>query len=120
MIKFTSTRNWVGGLFCAALATVSLLIMVGCADDLYAPCQLDPNSNDDAVSNCGADTGSEDKSCVVENQVQCDTRVCGRFSGSDPFCTKRCTEDGDCPGGLCVEFVFQTGDKYCVENALVE
>lgn len=112
--------NLVGLVFSGALAAMSLGLLVGCADDLYAPCNLDASSPDLAVRTCGDDSGTEDKSCVVENQVQCDTRACGRYSGSEPFCTKRCTDDSDCPSGLCLEFVFQSGAKYCVENALVD
>lgn len=112
--------NWVGLGLSGALAAASLGLLVGCADDLYAPCDLDSSSPDLAVRTCGDNSGSEDKSCVVENQVQCDTRACGRYGGSEPFCTKRCSEDGDCPSGLCLEFVFQSGVKYCVENKLVD
>ena len=104
------------------LGFVSVLgtLFVGCADDLYAPCQLDPQSGDQAVRECGLDQQGSDKSCVVENQVQCDTRVCGRYQGSAPFCTQPCSSDSDCSGGVCVEFVFQSGVSYCVENILAQ
>ena len=98
-----------------ALFALATVLLSGCADDLYAPCQLDPNSPDDAVAACGAVDAAQ-RSCVVDNQTQCDTRSCGRFQGSNPFCTRVCTSDADCPDGVCTELVFQTGRNYCVSN----
>lgn len=108
--------NWPGLVISGVLALASLTILSGCADDLYASCNLPDDSEDPAVRFCGSNDGA-DKSCVVENQPQCDTLVCGRFNGSQPFCTKRCTDDSDCPAGICTEFVFQSGAKYCVEES---
>ena len=110
------TKQLKSGLFTAIFVLVGW--SVGCTDDLYAPCDLDPNSPDRAVAQCGQNDESS-KSCVVDNQIQCETRSCGRFEGSDPFCTQKCASDGDCPAGKCLEFVFQTGERHCVENALV-
>ncbi len=110
-------RNWLGLMVSGILALASLVIFTGCADDLYASCNLASDSQDAAVRFCGSDEGGTDKSCVVENQAQCDTLICGRFNGSDPFCTKRCSSDADCPAGICTEFVFQSGVNYCVEEA---
>lgn len=118
-MEMKSRHSKLGAVLCGLLALVSLTLMVGCADDLYASCDLDPNSLDEAVSSCGLNDTDALKNCVVENQVQCDTRVCARYESSDPFCTKRCSDDSDCPSGACLEFVFQTGDFYCVENVLV-
>lgn len=111
-------RNRWGLAICGGLGALSLSLLVGCADDLYAPCTLDPSSPDLAVQLCG-DT-SRELSCAVDNYVQCETRVCARYSGSAPFCTKRCSDDSDCPAGRCLEFPFQSGKLYCVENQLVE
>ena len=99
------------------LACGSMSLLVGCADDLYGTCDLDPNSPDPAVATCGQDDGPE-RGCVVENQLQCDTRTCARYQGSEPFCTKSCSDDGDCPGGFCAEFVFQSGRRYCASDEL--
>lgn len=89
-----------------------------CNDDLYASCVLDATSPDPAVASCGSNDGPS-RSCVVENYVSCETRACGRFGGSDPFCTRTCGTDADCDGGRCVEFVFQSGVNYCVEEAIL-
>ena len=95
-------------------------LFVGCNDDLYAPCPLDPASPDRAVAECGANDDIGARSCVVDNQVaNCDTGACGRYQGSEPFCTKQCTTDDDCDGGRCVEFVFQSQRNYCVQQELL-
>lgn len=108
----------LGLLATIGLASGSMVLLVGCADDLYGTCYLDPNSPDQQISNCGRESSVVDTGCVVSNQVQCDTRVCGRYQGSDAFCTKLCTSDGDCPGGFCDEFVFQSGERYCAPSDL--
>lgn len=106
-----------GFTFSVGLAAAGLFLMSGCADDLYAPCQLDPTSPVDAVAECGSNDGPA-RSCAVDNQSgQCDTGTCGRYQGSDPFCTKVCSDDSDCPSGTCIELVFQSGRNYCVEDS---
>jgi hypothetical protein len=94
--------------------SVGLLVLVGtgCNDDLYVSCEF--SANDPQALECGADNA--EYSCAIENSLQCDTRVCARYEGSDGFCTKACAADADCgASGTCREFVFQSGKKYCVE-----
>lgn len=99
------------------LASMLMFSWSGCGSDLYSPCELDPNSADANVRRCAdGESGQSRTSCLIKNQIQCDTRVCGRYLGSDPFCTVRCQSDEDCPAGGCREFVFQSGEKYCVES----
>ena len=88
--------------------------VVGCGDDLYDPCELDASSEDVFVRECAQDTGN--RSCSVEGFLQCQTRICARYEGSDAFCTVACQSDADCPAGQCREFVLQTGRRYCVRN----
>ena len=85
---------------------------VGCGNDLYAPCQLDENSQDPFIRAC-AQGGNT--SCAVENYIQCDTRVCARYEGSEPYCTAACQDDADCVNGQCRELVLQSGRKFCVQ-----
>ncbi len=97
------------------LAMVLLMAagMVGCADDLYAPCDLNPSDANPVIRACAVEASS----CVVENYPQCDTTICGRFNDSQPFCTQTCAEDGDCPSGICAQFTVGIPTKYCVENS---
>ncbi len=86
------------------------LTMVGCADDLYGECTLE-------VADCLGGDESRSTSCIEEDQIECQSGACGRYQGSDPFCTMACNDDGDCPSGECREFVFQSGQRHCVANA---
>lgn len=101
----------------AALA-LALLVLSGCNDDLYAPCDLEEDDGDPLVRECAAPpVNTEGKSCSVTS-LQCDTRTCARYNSSEPFCTKRCNTDADCGSvGVCKEFVFQSGERFCVETS---
>jgi hypothetical protein len=102
-------RGWMWG---SGLLIMGL--MMGCNDDLYAPCEF--SEKDPQAAACGAE-GAE-YSCAIENSLQCDTRVCARYEGGDAFCTKQCASDGDCGAqGTCRELVFQSGKKFCVETS---
>lgn len=95
---------------------VAVFVCTGCGPDLYAPCQLN-ESEDEFVRACGST--NVDRSCAVEGYTQCDTRVCARYEGSKAFCTATCASDSDCgSGGRCVEFVIQTGARYCVNDTV--
>lgn len=116
MYRAQERMGWMGSLFLAGTAAV---LLIACADDLYTECRLDPTSPDIATATCASDDGPP-RSCVIDNNIECDTGSCGRFQGSAPFCTKSCTDDSDCPVGQCVEFVFQTGRNYCVQDEMLE
>lgn len=90
-------------------------LLSGCVSDLYAPCNVPDDGS--FLSSCLSGQGGADRSCVVEQALQCETRVCGKYQGSAPFCTQPCVADADCEGGVCREFVFQSGAKYCVETS---
>ena len=102
------------GLLLTGLFMATLLV-TACGNDLYADCELDANSPDQLTAACAREG---QQSCVIENFIQCDTRVCARFKGSSPFCSTACASDADCPNGACEEIVFQSGSRYCVSNDL--
>ncbi|MFU8805814.1 MAG: hypothetical protein ACNA8W_18525 [Bradymonadaceae bacterium] len=91
-----------------------MLFLAACTDDLYADCTLDPD--DSLLQRCVNESGETQTSCVVQDQLQCETRICGRYQGSSPFCTIECAADSDCDNGECREFVYQSETKYCVNN----
>ncbi len=95
----------------ALVGAVLMIGLLGCSGDLYGQCQI---PDDDALLvECAT---SSTASCVVEEQLECETRVCGKYQGSQPFCTIECASDGDCPSGACREFVFQTNRRFCVSD----
>ena len=100
-----------------SFALMSLMLVSACTDDLYASCTID--NDDPYLKQCATATEQTKASCVVADQRQCETRICGKFQGSSPFCTIECSTDDDCPNGLCREFVFQSNVKHCVEKSNV-
>ncbi|MBH23119.1 MAG: hypothetical protein CMH57_01410 [Myxococcales bacterium] len=112
------------GLLTAILLTATLLI--ACGDDFGTECTLpdtevvqlaceetqDENTDDGQTARSSA-------SCVIKNIIECDDRLCAKYRGSQPFCTRTCSADADCPGSaFCAEFVIGTGEKYCVKAEL--
>jgi len=99
---------------CAALVVVGLAALFvvggsGCSDDLYSPC------TPDAELQC---EDADVSACVSRPNFQCSSRVCGKYEGSEPFCTQACSSDGDCPNGSCEIFVQQKGQaKYCAPSS---
>lgn len=99
---------------CGAFAIVCLAGLLafggfGCSNDLYSPC-----TPDEALQ---CEDNAEVSACVSRPNFQCSTRVCGKFEGSDPFCTQACSSDGDCPNGSCETFVHHTGQStYCAPS----
>lgn len=106
MMRLARATLWM------ALIAVGVFTM-GCTDDLYGACEIRPESGD-VLEDCLGEGGSQQLSCVVREQGQCQTGACGRYRGSAPFCTTTCTSDDDCPSGECREFVYQSGERYCV------
>ncbi len=108
------TRGLQAGLIIAFV--ILGLGLMGCAPDLYGECQLPEAEPGDPLATCIMQDETQSVSCVVEEQTECDTGACGRYQGSSPFCTQRCTSNDDCGSGECLEFVFQSGVTYCVNN----
>lgn len=101
-------RNWGSSLLVGA-ALALLLGASACTDDLYASCSLERDR-------CG-DPGAETLSCAEKNNLQCETQVCARYEGSEPYCTVACEDDGDCTAGVCRVFNFSdSSSAYCVEE----
>lgn len=101
----------------SVLMVVMMLGGWGCADDLYAVCNLDPQSPDATQRQCAQ--SSDSASCAIDNFLQCDTRVCARYNGSDAFCTQACTDDAECGDGACRDFnpLQPNVQRYCVPTA---
>ncbi len=90
------------------LALVTAIGTAGCSGDLYTKCNPGENLN------C-----EDGKNCVSEPNFQCDTRVCAKYQGSQPFCTQSCQSDGECPDGECRKFVLGNEQTYCVDASRI-
>jgi hypothetical protein len=87
------------------------LTTVGCNDnDIYSRCDLPPGAD--------CETGENDRkpSCAEAPSFQCNSGACGRYKGSDGYCTERCEADSDCENGTCETFILITDDKFCVPS----
>ena len=104
---------WMGFLYVGIGMT-----WLACSDDLYSRCNLDSNSENRLIRQCAS--SAEERSCAVEQFLQCETRVCARWFGGDPFCSQACQSDGDCGSdGLCREFVINSGKRFCIRRDLL-
>lgn len=107
-----------------ALVALATLALAGCGDDFGTECSLPDNDAVRAACSGDSDTDARESStasCVVENIIECDSRVCARYRGSQAFCTVRCDgeEDKSCPqSAFCAEFVIGSGQFYCVKQNL--
>lgn len=101
------------------LLLLSSWLCASCSEaDFGAPCAL-PDSEVVQAACSTDDPNEKQASCVLENIIQCDSRICGVYVGSNGFCTAACAADADCPGdAFCAEFVVGTGEKYCVPAEL--
>ena len=101
-LSYLKTHNYVYGtaIFCW------LAVATGCDTGFGSPCEL-PRS--DVVDNaCSATmnqpnetegTAQEFKaSCAIDDFPTCQTQSCLVYRGSSPFCSNRCSSNGDCEG----------------------
>lgn len=88
--------------------------VVGCeADPLYIDCPMS-----DAIKKaCQEQQATTQLTCVVEKHPFCNEAICAMWKGSDPFCSRNCASDGDCPGGSSCQPYLDL--KFCVENTVV-
>lgn len=85
-------------------------------DEGYPLCDLDPESTNEEVARCAADDEA-DRSCVARDQVQCTGMICGRYRGSEAFCTQDCSFDEDCePAAQCR--AWEDLGKFCTPSEL--
>ena len=108
-------KQWVRAGLAAVLATALTVGIAGCGDDMYGECTIDSETMDHCV-----DDDDEEVSCVVQQHLECQTGACGRYRGSDAFCTAECADDGDCRAGECRSFLMTSEQKYCVADSDLE
>jgi len=72
--------------------------------------------------NCKSDSPDSATSCVMTDNLSCDSRVCAVWQDSTSFCTVDCAADADCPDdSACVPFFLDSeSDKFCVMKSLLQ
>lgn len=84
------TRFSIFGLGFAAFALIT-----ACDDkeEFFHDCPLSPT----IINACAEEQENADITCVVKEHPMCDEGVCGKFRGSDSFCSRVCESNDDCP-----------------------
>jgi hypothetical protein len=100
---------WGSTLLLGAILAAAMSLSA-CSNDLYASCTLEEGTA------CTSAKPGVSVSCVEEQNLQCETQICARYKGSEPFCTTTCEVDGDCVAGVCRTFPFGSTTGYCVEE----
>lgn len=103
------------------LATGAMMLVApalgACAeDDLFSDCPL----SNSIQETCESGQASTDLTCVVAEHPFCNEKICARYKGSAPFCSRSCSGDADCPGGSGCATVEKLGLSFCVQDALLD
>lgn len=83
----------------------------------YATCQLDEEVTSKQV--CDGTGGTEQStgtttSCVVTAHPHCVESICLSFFNRRAVCSKVCSQDADCPNGMCWEYSEKANSRFCV------
>jgi len=72
--------------------------------------------------NCKSDSPDRATSCVMTDNLSCDSRICAVWQDSASFCTVDCAADADCPDdSACVPFFLDSeSDKFCVRKSQIQ
>lgn len=124
---------------CLCFFMASTFVLSACSPEEYGPCSI-PNTR---AHRAACEPTGEDNvaTCRADYVFDCDSLICGIYSGSDPFCTRRCTPtieecntkdnpeyctcpegktcvaEGQCPeAASCVEWIKGTSEYYCLPN----
>jgi len=100
-------------IFVALLA--GSLFVAACEDDFGQRCDL-PSKVEQACKQAGGGSTESHFNCFMKENLDCSSKVCVIYQDSDPFCSKACKKDGDCPGDArCMPFLLdEDRDLYCV------
>lgn len=120
-------RRWTVGLASTSLAICASGAFFACSDDVGQCCSvLDPALADRIPTATTTRSGSPTSDIALDPAFDCDSLVCVAFQGSEPYCTERCFEDGDCPEDFVCRSVLaadpgpeaniRPGDRFCVKD----
>ena len=107
--------------FCSLLG-LSFLV-VSCGDDFGSRCTLPTKVQEACQTQGGGGSGLRSRiNCVMEENLDCSSRICVVFQDGEPFCSKACTVDRDCPGNAkCVPLsIYPDSELYCVPTRQLE
>lgn len=100
----------------------SVLLLSACDDDFGARCDL-PSVVEEACQQQGSKGGGmvSHFNCFMKENLDCSSKICVIYQDSEPFCSKACKTDGDCPGDArCLPFLLdESSDTYCVKRSAI-
>jgi len=77
-----------------ALSAMGALALVGCdEEEFFHACPLSQSIQDI----CEAESTTTAITCVVAEHPLCEESVCASWQDSEPFCTRACNVNADCP-----------------------
>lgn len=84
----------------ALVALLAFVSLGGCdEEEFFRACPLSQR----IVDVCEAESTSTAITCVVEDHPLCDEKVCASWKDSEPFCSRTCNVNADCPEGSTCE-----------------
>ena len=121
-----SGKARAAGLSAAMIVSVAALTGAGCdPDPLFGSCEFSAS----IVETCEEEAETTVYNCVVaplpaneqrsstNGHPSCLEKVCASWQGSDPFCTRECEQDADCPAASTCQEHLEV--KFCVPDAVV-
>ncbi len=96
------------------MAAILALCVAGCsAEDIGDPCPL----SEAIEAACQEEQDTTTYTCVVAEHPSCNEQVCAAWGSAEPFCSRTCETDAECPGSYTCEDYLTFG--VCVsEEAL--
>lgn len=100
-------------IFMSALVIVGVSLWSGCDTGFGQKCTLpEGDAIQQACSapqvedgNEGSTTQTASATCALDNFPGCDTFLCLKYRGANPYCSLRCQTSAECGGGVCCPLV---------------
>ena len=99
-----------------SMAMIASAMFSACeTEPLFIDCPLSPSIKT-ACEMEQEQTDEAELTCVVAEHPYCLESICASWRGSDPFCSRACEQDADCPADAsCQEHL---GALFCVPSSV--
>ncbi|MCB9733043.1 MAG: hypothetical protein H6745_10575 [Deltaproteobacteria bacterium] len=76
------------------LSCLAISLLTACPEDeFFQSCPM----SESILDTCRAESQSTTLTCVVADHPQCEEKICAKWEDSEPFCSRECEADADCP-----------------------
>ncbi|MFT7579990.1 MAG: hypothetical protein ACI9MR_001657 [Myxococcota bacterium] len=98
----------------AVLFFASATLLTGCdEEEFFEACPL----SESILEICEAESANTTLSCVVQSHPQCVEDICAKWEDSEPFCSRVCAVDTDCPAASACESYLEF--RFCVPDEIL-